>query len=186
MIDHNIELSCENIQISLGLSECYFLIDTFHQVVVGLILCLKFRERSQSRDLEEDPILLRLIDNSFKESGTSLNQEGVLLELILMAQDVNVLRDDLVIYQDRELTHEIELSFYILLFLFFVFLLLEVLELFIGEFLNLLVTFLIVVLSLLFWLLDLSLFLRIDSQNFTSRVLIKHFQHYVSELYGVM
>ena len=54
-------------------------------------------------------------------------------------------------------------------------------ELLAGELLDL-VALLLVVLPLLLGLLDLSLLLGVNSQDFDSRVLVKHLKHHMGEL----
>ena len=137
-------------------------------MVVRRVFRLELGESGESLDLEEDPWLLRLIDDPFEEGGACLDQERVLLELLLVTEDVNVLVDDLVVHEHRNLSHKVELSLNVLLFFLLVLIFLLVMVLFISEFLDLISVLLLILDLLLFGLLDLSLLLRVNCQNSTS------------------
>ena len=89
--------------------------------------------------MEEDPWLLRLIDDPLEESGAGLDQERVLLELFLVAEDVHILVDHLIVHKHRDLSHEVELSLDILLLFLLVLIFLLIMELFVRELLDLVV-----------------------------------------------
>lgn len=69
-------------------------------MIVSLVLRLELAKSCQGLDLEKDPSLFGLVYNSLEEGSASLDQERVSLVLIFVAEDVDVLVDDLVVHEN--------------------------------------------------------------------------------------
>ena len=103
------------VQLFFILGDSNFFIDPLHEGIVSLVLCHEVIKNTQRLDLEENPGLLCLVNNTLKESTAGLNQERILLVRLIMLENPDILLDDIVVHKHRELTDKVELSLDILL-----------------------------------------------------------------------
>lgn len=113
-----------NLQLFLLWSISLFIIDSSHKSVIWNLFLDEVVEDGQSASLVEDPRLLRLIHDPPEKLRASLDQEWFLFMESFVLYSKDVFGDDIVVYKDWELRHEIELSlnvFFLLRFLITIF-----------------------------------------------------------------
>jgi len=151
----------------------------FHQRVGCLSFLIKLVENTEKLNLEENPSLFGLVYNSSEERCAFFNQHWSLRILIFILQDINILRNDIVVNKHSQLRNKVKLSLNNFFFLVFG---LELVVVGVVELLSKLIKFSTLLLSLLLVFLDLSFLLCLNGEHFTFTVFVKHFVHDVCEL----
>ena len=79
-------------------------------MIVLLVCGHNFIENGECLNLEEDPSLLGLVDDSLEERGGCLDQEWVFFWLILVFKHVEILINDVIVDKGWKFREKVELS----------------------------------------------------------------------------